>query len=44
MIRDAEVQITLARALFNIVAPLGRRSWCFTNIQGTKEFKANLPA
>jgi len=44
MIRVAEGQITLARALCNIVARLERRSWCFTNIHGTREFNANTPA
>jgi len=44
MIRVAEGQITLERALCNIVARLERRSWCFTNIHGTREFKDNLPA
>jgi len=44
MIRVAEGQITLARALRNIVARLERRSWCFTNIHGTRKINANLPA
>jgi len=44
IIRVAEGQITLARALCNVVARLERRSWCFTNIHATREFNANSPA